>query len=172
MTLAHPTRRPALGAGLLLAAVAALAIGAPALGATIGVGIADKAFAPTGIVVAKGDTVTWTITKAIADAHTVTSGKPGDADAGKLFDSGFAELQVDGDTYSVTFDTPGTYDYFCQVHATVMTGKVVVLGEGQAPAEASAGITPERKLIAVVVIGAALLVLFGAARVWRRMNPA
>lgn len=158
--------------GLLLAAVATLALGAPALAATIGVSIADKAFAPAEIVVANGSTVTWTITKAIADVHTVTSGKPGAADAGKLFDSGFDALKVNGNTYSFTFDTPGTYDYFCQVHATVMTGKVVVLAEGQAPGEAAEGIAPERKLAAAIIIVVLLVVLFGAAMVWRRMNPA
>jgi plastocyanin len=31
-----------------------------------------------------------------------------------------------GQTYAVTFDTPGTYDYDCPVHPSQMTGRVVV----------------------------------------------
>ncbi|MGH7498417.1 MAG: cupredoxin domain-containing protein [Gemmatimonadales bacterium] len=31
-----------------------------------------------------------------------------------------------GQIYSVTFDTPGTYEYDCSIHASQMTGRVVV----------------------------------------------
>jgi plastocyanin len=31
-----------------------------------------------------------------------------------------------GDTYSVTFNTPGTYTYDCGVHGAAMSGRIVV----------------------------------------------
>ena len=63
-------------------------------------------FSPTVVHVAPGATVLWTNSSPLA--HTVT------ADDGS-FDSGM----VDADsTFTVTFDTPGTYQYFCQPHGS------------------------------------------------------
>ena len=67
--------------------------------------------------VAAGDTVTWT-NREIA-RHTVT------ADNG-AFDSGSLK---DGDRFSFTFDTPGTFTYFCEFH-TSMKASVTVTDEG------------------------------------------
>ena len=53
--------------------------------------------------------------------HTLTSGTPGDGPDG-VFDSGFLETY---EYFSHTFDTAGTYDYFCMVHPW-MEGKIVV----------------------------------------------
>lgn len=171
MTFVHRSRRFVLAGGLLLVT---MVLAAPALAATIAVSIADKTFTPADVVVAAGDTVTWTVTKSINEPHTVTSGESGAADAGKLFDSGFDDidkLKADGKTFSFTFDKPGTYAYFCQIHAG-MKGTVTVLAEGGAPAEAEAGIPMERRLIGAGILIVTLVVLFGAAIVWRRMNPA
>ena len=58
-----------------------------------------------------------------------------------------------------------------------MTGTVVVLAPGQSPPaaeparRASAG-TIDRKVIGAGILVVTLVVLFGAAMVWRRMNPA
>lgn len=169
MTFVQRSRRLALGGSVLLAI---LALAAPALAATIAVGITDKAFAPADIVVAEGDTVTWTVTKSISEPHTVTSGTSGAADVGTLFDSGLDDpekLKADGRTFSFTFDRAGRYAYFCQVHPG-MQGTVTVLAEGGAPTEA--GIPMERRLIGAGILLAALVVLFGAAWMWRRMNSA
>jgi plastocyanin len=171
MTLVHRSRRLVLAAGGLLVV---LALAAPALAATIAVSIVDKTFQPADIVIAQGDTVTWTVTKSIGEGHTVTSGTPGGADIGAAFDSGLANIDAlkdNGATFSFTFDTPGTYAYFCQVHPQ-MTGTVVVLAEGTTPGESEAGIPIERRLIGGGILLATLVVLFGAAVVWRRMNPA
>jgi plastocyanin len=78
----------------------------------------DLAFAPPSIEVAAGDTVTWTNRDVVA--HTVTSGTPGAAD-GDVDEP----LDPEGGTVSVTFDEPGTYAYFCDLHHN-MTGEVVV----------------------------------------------
>jgi plastocyanin len=63
-------------------------------------------FAPTEVHVAPGTTVVWTNSSRVA--HTVT------ADDGSI-DSG----SVDPDsTFSVAFDTPGTYQYYCEPHGS------------------------------------------------------
>ena len=35
------------------------------------------------------------------------------------------DLPEEGDTFAVTFDEPGTYAYYCDVHAS-MTGRITV----------------------------------------------
>jgi plastocyanin len=180
MTLVHRTWRLALVAAPLLIAVAAIS---PVLGATIGVNLADRHFEPAKIVVAQGDTVTWTVTKSIGEPHTVTSGTPSDADKGAAFDSqksdpNLTALKDDGGTFSFTFDTPGTYPYYCIVHPIDMTGEVVVLAPGQSPPPAetpgeSHGAVPmENKIIGAAILIVTLVLLFGAAWFYRRMNPA
>jgi len=79
-------------------------------------------YAPNEITVNVGTTVIWA-NKDNA-AHTVTNGKPGDADFGSAFDSGFPMMKP-GATFEHEFDTQGEYPYFCQVHPW-MVGKVIV----------------------------------------------
>jgi plastocyanin len=189
MTLVHRTWRLALVLGLLLASVA---VATTVLASPLDVSIVDKTFQPATITVNVGDTVTWTVTQAIGEPHSVTSGKPG-TDQGKDFDSGIG-LKDNGQSFPFTFDKPGTYDYFCQVHPTVMTGQVIVTAAGQSPPAseapaASAGpsaaateapvaresgepVQPERRLIGAGILAVTLILLFGAAALWRRMNSA
>jgi plastocyanin len=175
MTFVHRTWRIGLVAAILLVGAAAIS---PVLGASIAVSIADKHFEPSKIVVAQGDTVTWTVTKSIGEPHTVTSGKPSDATKGQDFDSqkddaDLTKLKDNGGTFSFTFDKAGTYDYFCVVHPADMTGQVVVVAPGESPpGEAHEGITLERRLLGGGILVVTLIVLFGAAFVYRRMNPA
>lgn len=179
MTFTHRTWRFALIGGLLLVGLAAIS---PALGADVGVSIAGKKFDPGKIVVAQGTTVTWTVTQGIGEPHTVTSKKSGDTAQGALFDSqttdpDLSKLKANGGTFQFTFKDAGTFDYLCIVHPE-MTGEVVVLAPGQTPppADASGGsegaISADSKLIGAGILVATLVVLFGAAWVWRRMNPA
>ncbi|MEO5703365.1 MAG: plastocyanin/azurin family copper-binding protein [Candidatus Limnocylindrales bacterium] len=180
MTFVHRTWRLGLVAAFLAIAAAAIT---PALGATIGVAISDKQFDPAQSVVAQGDTVTWTVAKAIGEPHTVTSGKPADADKGSVFNSqtgdpDLAKLKDVGGTFSFTFDKAGTYAYYCVVHQVEMTGVVVVLAPGQSPppaaspGESHGGVPAENKLIGAAILIFTLVLLFGAAAVYRRMNPA
>ena len=69
--------------------------------------------------VAVGSTVTWTWTATGSVPHSVQS------QGSSSFPSS-AILAGDGKTYSVTFNTPGTYSYDCAVHGTAMTGTIVV----------------------------------------------
>lgn len=82
--------------------------------ATSAVEIKDMAFSPSNITVKKGTKVTWTNKDTVS--HTVTS------DSGSTMDS---ELLSKGDTYSVTFDEVGSFDYHCTPHPA-MTGTVTV----------------------------------------------
>ena len=75
-------------------------------------------YLPYEIDVAVGTTVTWT-NDDIA-VHTVTSGKKMIHD--NVFDSG---IFMSGDTFEITFNDAGTFDYFCIVHSW-MTGIVNV----------------------------------------------
>jgi len=79
----------------------------------------DACFIPSMVSINTGDTVSWSNDDTAA--HTVTSGTPqGGPD--KVFDSG---LFLVGNTFDVTFDSAGSYDYFCMVHPW-MAGKVTV----------------------------------------------
>ena len=72
-------------------------------------------YGPAMLTVAAGTKVTWMNDD--ADPHTVTS----TADP-KLFKSPPLDT---GDSFSFTFDKPGTYQYFCSLHPH-MQGKIVV----------------------------------------------
>ena len=87
----------------------------PASGAA-SVTINNLSFAPASITVAKGTKVTWTNQDSVD--HTVTADTASsNAPASSTFGN--------GQTYSFTFNTPGTYTYHCSVHP-FMTGTVVV----------------------------------------------
>ncbi len=74
-------------------------------------------YIPAVIEIAAGTTVVWTNDDVVA--HTVTQrAKPED----QLFSS---PLLAPGEGFSFTFDTPGTYEYFCMPHP-FMAGTVVV----------------------------------------------
>lgn len=97
-----------------------------------------KSYAPKTLTVAVGTTVEWE--NEDSAGHTVTSGNPGDADFGTIFDSGFPLIKP-GDSWEHTFDATGTFPYFCQVHPW-MTGTIVVEempgGNGSPPMSMSA----------------------------------
>jgi len=80
---------------------------------TLDVKIDNFSFGPTELTVPVGTTVTWTNRDDIP--HTVVS-------TDKVFKS--KVLDTD-EKFSFTFNTAGTYPYFCSIHPK-MTGKVVV----------------------------------------------
>jgi plastocyanin len=173
MTVVQRFWRLGLVASVLLVALAAIG---PALAANTTVEIVDKAFAPATITVAKGDTVTWTVTKSIGEPHTVTATATGGATP--AFDSSkddpdLAELKDDGGTFSFTFTEAGTFAYLCTIHADVMKGTITVseAGPGE-PTHPAEGIAPERKLLGAGILAGTLIVGFIAAWFYRRMNPA
>jgi len=82
----------------------------------------DSCFIPSTVVITVGGTVTWDNTDNAA--HTSSSGTAADGPDG-VFDS---SLIMAGGSYSHTFDTAGTFDYFCMVHPW-MQGTVIVSSE-------------------------------------------
>jgi len=84
--------------------------------APVSVSIQNFAFSPATITVPVGTTVTWTNKDSVA--HTVTS-RNGTFDSGTLHQ---------GDTFQFTFNSPGTYDYYCTIHPS-MTGRVIVTSQ-------------------------------------------
>jgi plastocyanin len=110
--------------GLLLAATALVAACGDDDDATGGgdapaaaeVTIERSRFEPRELTVAPGTEVSFeNLDRA---THTVTSAE-GSALA---FDSGSLS---EGDTFSQTFEDPGAYDYFCEVHPTMRASVVV-----------------------------------------------
>jgi plastocyanin len=87
----------------------------PASG-NVEVSIQNFAYTPQNVTIAAGATVRWTNNDTYA--HTVTS--PGNFDSGNL---------NQGQTFQYTFNTPGTYTYFCAFHSN-MTGTITVTGSG------------------------------------------
>lgn len=84
--------------------------------ATAEVIVAGFAFVPDGIEVPAGATVVWT--NEDDTLHTVTPS----GDDPTAFGGG---LDGAGTTVEVTFDEPGTYEYFCSIHPG-MVGAVTV----------------------------------------------
>lgn len=77
-----------------------------------------NSFNPTTIEIKAGDTITW-INDDENSVHTATSND------GTTFDT----KNVASLAYSkrVKFTTAGTITYHCEIHKTMMTGKVVVM---------------------------------------------
>jgi len=78
----------------------------------------NKCYIPSIIVVEKGQEVTWV--NEDSAFHSVTSGFYDEPTT--LFDSGHLDPF---ESYTLTFDEIGTYDYFCTLHPW-MKGQVIV----------------------------------------------
>jgi plastocyanin len=74
---------------------------------------------PAVDTIAAGSTVTWTW--ATNGQHSIQS-----TGAVPAIFRNSVVMTASGSTYSVTFNTPGTYTYDCMVHGSAMTGVVVV----------------------------------------------
>ena len=110
-------------------------------------------FDPIGLFVESGETVTFEIQ---SGSHSATAYKEGTSSASVTRIPNEAEtfnseiLSEQGATYEHTFETTGTYDYFCIPHKPMgMVGRIVV-GEPEGPAEGSMppdGDVPESQTI-------------------------
>ncbi len=81
---------------------------------TVTVEISDFAYGPDTVTIPAGGTVTWT--NRDAAPHTAT------ARDREVLQSGTLEQ---GESFSQTFATPGSYEYFCEFHAG-MKGTIIV----------------------------------------------
>ncbi len=118
MRLALRLAIPTAIAGLTFIACASTSgTGASEAPKAAAVTIKGFAYSPATLTVAKGTKVTFT--NSDPAKHTVTSG------AGHTKDGKF-DQSLDGNAQAtVTFDTPGTFEYFCALH-TAMTGTITV----------------------------------------------
>lgn len=84
--------------------------------ATDKVDIKDFAFSPVAITVKKGTKVTWT--NQDATRHSVSPDS-------ETSDFKASELLGQGQTYSVTFNTAGTFTYHCTPHPNMKASVIV-----------------------------------------------
>ena len=153
-----------IGLTLIWAALAFAAGTSPTrAGAGGTVEISGFAYAPAELTITAGDTVTWTNLDAVEHTATAIDGS---------WDTG---LLGEGDSASITFTTPGTYDYLCTPHPS-MTGRIVVVAAAQpsttpAPAPSPGGALPDvamsvgagpstaMTLLGTILVGVALLLV-------------
>ena len=107
--------------GILLIAITIVAMLAPASAqaATTMVDIKNNMFSPQEITIKAGDTITWT--NQDPATHNVDFDDDDDYDDYDIE----SPMLKKGETFSHTFNTPGTYSYDCDVHP-FMKGKVIV----------------------------------------------
>merc|ERR1711934_1283054 len=97
-------RAVGLAAGLAMSVVNAPAFAAETKKVKMGSDSGQLVFVPDEIKICKGDTVSWVNNK--GGPHNV------------VFEEEGLPKGVDkGDTYDKKFDTPGTYNYYCEPHA-------------------------------------------------------
>jgi plastocyanin len=92
--------------------------GVPGTGQDFSVNMINSMYSPMELTVPVGSTVVWNNNDDMT--HTVTSGEG-------IFDSGLLEP---GDIFTHTFNTPGEYLYFCEIHGDPgglgMAGMIIV----------------------------------------------
>jgi plastocyanin len=151
---------PALVIALFVLGVGAAAAknsAAQTSAATVNVEVGDRFFNPAQLTVNVGDTVVWTNKGQLP--HDVT------ADNGAFVSP---RRMANGQSFSFTVTTPGTYSYQCTIHSN-MTAVLNVVGAAPAavPRTGAGGMAGSvlvqwQQLAAIVVLvggGAALLVL-------------
>jgi plastocyanin len=77
-------------------------------------------FAPADVTVSAGDTITFINNESIPHDVHKSSGP------GKDFASGPSGGMQEGDTFELTLDEAGKYEYVCDVHAPGMAGTITV----------------------------------------------
>ena len=118
------------GAALLTAAAPALAQEATLVAADpTSVVLAGNAFSVPDLTIPVGATVTWTNTD--PEGHDVVPSDPNFS-----LDLNFFSPVIDpGTEWSFTFTVPGTYEYFCDLHANMAAVITVVEAAGAADAQ-------------------------------------
>ena len=77
-------------------------------------------FDPKDVTVAAGETITFMNNEAVPHDVHKSSGP------GEDFASGPSGGMQEGDTFELTLDQPGKYEYVCDVHAPGMSGTITV----------------------------------------------
>ncbi|HUQ40114.1 MAG TPA: plastocyanin/azurin family copper-binding protein [Acidimicrobiales bacterium] len=124
--------KPRLGVAGLLIALSATVPAAPARADFRSITISDNEFNPTPLSVRLGDTVVWRHEG--QRPHSVKSDtNEFDSSPGCSFQN-TGPCMKPGQTFSFTFDQPGTYFYYCNVHGSPngvgMAGSITVPSGG------------------------------------------
>src|SRR5262245_23620843 len=101
-----------------------------AVGATVNVTVGpgfDLVFDPASVTIHPGDQVKWTWA---SSGHSTTSGSPGMPNG--IWDSG---IHNQGATFTQTFNSAGTFPYYCTPHGGCcgMVGTVMVVNASPSP---------------------------------------
>ena len=88
-------------------------------------------FRPRAVLINRGQTVRWT-NHETGNVHTCTAYHPANGGKPQRIPNGAQPWDSDylmpGQSFSVKFDTPGAYDYFCQPHEHAgMVGRIIVV---------------------------------------------
>jgi trimeric autotransporter adhesin len=114
--------------GMIVAPLLAFRPGAvSAATVTVTIGNNCLCFSPESVTIHPGDTVHWTWS---SSGHSTTSGSPGMPNG--MWDSG---LLNQGATFNHTFNTVGSFDYYCTAHGSCcnMVGTVTVSNASPTP---------------------------------------
>ncbi len=95
------------------------------------VNIQGFAFSPSPLNITSGTNVTWTNRDAAPHTASSSAGAPNAFDSSTL---------GNGQSFSFTFNTPGTYNYICNIHPS-MTASVVVSAAAQPTAAPTVAVT-------------------------------
>jgi len=138
----------------------------------------DLIFDPDSITIAPGDTIVWDNVGTIG--HSVTAYEDDIPEEAAYFASGGFDSEESarsaysagdpdsgdipgGETFQYTFETEGTYDYFCVPHESVgMVGDIEVTpggGETEASGPAAPAVPDVAKTLLVTVTGAFVAVI-------------
>lgn len=88
-------------------------------GSVVYINVVDDAFFEHTVTIPVGTTVVWIHKGTSGEPHTVTT------DDG-ILDSHFL---IDGNSYTHTFNNPGSYPYYCIPHRGDMDGLIIVIEE-------------------------------------------
>jgi plastocyanin len=77
------------------------------------VAMQNIAFVPKQVTIKVGERVRWTNRESLPIIHTTTSGDPGDANAGDLWNS---DDLSPGESFDRQFDEVGEFEYYCIPH--------------------------------------------------------
>jgi plastocyanin len=92
---------------------------------TVYINVADDFFYPVRVTINAGQTVVWTNNG--TEDHTVTANSAGVSKCKPASTEVFDSSTLDsGTTFEHTFNNPGTFGYFCQVHGCPMHGTITV----------------------------------------------
>ena len=119
----------------------------------------ELVFSPSSVTIHPGDQVRWTFS---SSGHSTTSGSPGQPNG--IWDSG---IRNQGATFTRTFNSAGTFPYYCVPHGgcCAMVGTVMVVNASPTPTPPPVTGPP------IVTTNPATLIASFSARLNGSLNP-